>query len=885
MIDFCKKNIIWMSLIAVVCLSISVHFISRAAVSDTNKKNYVTLTNDEIESETFWIGMHLIHKNAMTDVSYRIAQLSQAEYAQYRLYYKDEDEVWYRIDSVQAVSDLNSAKAISFDELKEWKARYETDGDGRTTNLVSNESTTLFDLDKPMDPQEYAQLASIKQLYLDIKDKSKKTKVESAYLEVVEPLFAVVSKKDEVLDYSDQMQQLLSYKTQITSNATRHSYVEMVDEVLQTADYARRAAIYAQLLERLEAVDAKIVEIDKEANSTVSGEDDPKLLYSQLHDDIKQAKNDITQSRKEYLRLLPNPDDSVIDMLRAKYIEKLLLLEGDSEECDKCVRRLCAIEAIAGDYIENEVVERAVLKNEVVPKARRLYKKVLDAGDDAEVARVEYEAVLTAYLSRMGLESARKYVLSLIDSLIDLSDSDHESSKLSLKKFALFLDRTYAQLLCDTFGDQTKSKLLTKKQQLTKKWQEALDEENIALASELQAKIDAVDAEIEEHMKKYMKILSDDDATESERAKARAALIEHSSGAVLNALADHICEIILNSDEDMLAQLRKDAEASQEVIDRYDEDEKGHATVSGNSVSGNSVSNNRVSKSSVSSNKASVIVHMPTESTSVFGEGVTSEQILQDVGLTMSGEKTVRAYEALAVIDTAAARAITPKIETALAAAKEPDSKFAAIVTEMLSNVTYAMVTTPTEEMTYDTFTELIEAYYGKPVSMLTDEMAAAVIIALYEYDDFYGSTSAKRLIDSLLKQEEGNAFLFTPCKKHAGSYMSLRAIAYAKDMRVFTEDAGMSVTLQKKNAAYKFEAGCKSVLKKNKEHALKGKVVNDGELYISEDDAIDLFDLIMVSLPGKQKAIVCTDEMIAQEETLLEWFEEGGDVGATGDD
>lgn len=870
---FTGKNKIVFAVLATVFLSTCIGLISVAATAKNDVKNYTAPVNDEIASETFLIGVHLIHKNALTDVSYRIAQASEAEYGQYRIYYKAEDDAWYRLDRISAIGDLEEQNQIAFDEVKQNKIRYQTDAFGRTTNLVTKGGTTLFDLDAPLDPQGYPDLSEIKQFYLELKMKEKKTDLEKAYMEAMEPLFAMIEDEGDVETYSSQMASLISYKKEILEETERHSYVEMVDEVLSMADSARRASVCVQVSGRLDEVAGDLDKIQKEKKESVSADADGKMLYQRAKELIKTAKERIGKTREEYLRKLPNPDDSVIDMIRANYIDKLLKAT-DRDEGDKCVRRLCAINAIAGDYIENENVERAVLKNEIVPKARKLYKKVLDAGDDAEVARVEYEAVLSAYLLRMSNTNAQKYVLDLIDHMVDLSDSDHESSKQSLQKFAIFLDRTYAQLLCDNFGDESKSQLLTKKEQLTRKWQEALDEEEIALASELRAKIDTVNEQIEQHMKTYMDILKDDDATEKEKVRARAALIEHSSGAVLNALADQICETILDSDSELLEQLKKDMESSQSVIDRYDENT---GSVSAGSVSSNSVSSNSVSANSAG--KKTVVLNMPEEYNSVFGEGVASEKILNDVGLTLSAQKSVRAYEALAMIDLAAAKGITPKIEAALAAAKEPDSKFAAVVTEMLSNVAYAIATAPAEGMTYEAFTELITEYFGKDVGKLNDEEMTVCIAALAEYDELYTSENARRLVASFVEKNEDNPYLFARCTKQAGYYASLNALAYAMDMRLLTDETGQKVTLQRKQNVYTFAAGEKTCRYNKKDIELTRKIVYDGALYIEEEDAVALFGIGPILLKGQHSGVVCTDEMFERKEALLLLFEEGGEA------
>lgn len=871
------KKIILLGIMVIVCLLLMIGIGVMAATpgSTSQENDYVLLKDVDVDTDTVLIGTHLIHVDALTAPVYRIALKSQSEYGQYQMYYKSslsEDE-WVEISSVDSLSEMADETPVDKEIMNTLKVSYLTNQTGKTTYLPKKQSVSLFAIDNPADPENFSKLSELKNTYQTIKNQKTKTDDETAYLKVVMKLFEKIVLSDEVSDIEDQIDGLLYYKGQLLEDKRSHEYVEKVDTVTEQEDAMRRIKIYAVLDSRLKTLDQEIAKIQKELlKKTVSENKLGLELYEQLHGQILRAQENISDSNSYYAALVFESDGSVVGVTESKYTQKLLdaARDRDTEVCETSVRRLCNLEHILSGKMIDTVGEKALIKNELVLKAKKLYKEALSADENPEFARTEYQVILKAYFARMKNETAQQYVLDMIDDIGSFRElAEKEEAQNSVELFLLFLNQSYTELVQDAYGNSEQSDLFEQKEKLELERKNALDAENIELANQLKMQIDELQQKIDEITDKMLLVLADDASTETEKAKAQAALMEHSSASIMNALADSICLALGYTDQTELRQDKKENTSSQSptVEDGYTTSK----TTTSKTVSGNSVSSNSVSSNKVPAKEEYVVIR----STSVFSVSENNIEILKDTNLNINIHAKVKAYAALAQLDTASAQATVKKIQKAFDNATNKDADLAVEVAQMLADVEYAIAIAPKQgELAATDFVD-----YWEEAS--SDKERAAVILALSNYGETYHNAQAVRMAGSYASKEADNPYIYLKCNKKAGEYVSLKAISNALNMRYLYKDGNYQVSLQKAGKVYAFDSSKLEVaVSDGNVIELKKKPVLMEDMYILNDDATELFGVKAMYLTNGSRAIAYTADMEQMADELLERMKKGEGYG-----
>ena len=187
-------------------------------------------------------------------------------------------------------------------------------------------------------------------------------------------------------------------------------------------------------------------------------------------------------------------------------------------------------------------------------------------------------------------------------------------------------------------------------------------------------------------------------------------------------------------------------------------------------------------------------------------------------------------------------------------------------IANKLSKVEYAIATAPEKsDLTAEEFARSWE-------EANRNKEKATVLLALLLYGEKYDDDQAVRLAGSLGTMAGDNPYLFNKYDKKAGEYVSLKTIAYVKEMRYLYVDGKYQAYLQKGDKSYFFDHSKKEV-KISGENGMKlskNPVLGD-DLYISGEDAGELFQIDVSYLNNSDKAIAYSRELKKSAELLME--------------
>lgn len=240
--------------------------------------------------------------------------------------------------------------------------------------------------------------------------------------------------------------------------------------------------------------------------------------------------------------------------------------------CDEMVMKLIYLDNISNSIIREEDAERSFIEEKLMYRAEDVYKEALFAGEgeayrtlssmaaaatkanvlkqqknETEIARNEMQFIIQAYLDRLATETAMEHIAGRIDG-IDVfregikADAYGEYANSSVDAYLEWLQQTMKNLQ-DSLGNRTMDDLMAQKEDLQTDRMTALDNNQLGLAKKIDAQIAAIDQEIEDLENYLNDVLSSDNTSASEKARAAAQLGEGSASAALqemknNALQD-----------------------------------------------------------------------------------------------------------------------------------------------------------------------------------------------------------------------------------------------------------------------------------------------------------------------------------------------------------
>ncbi|MDR1322134.1 MAG: hypothetical protein LBK56_12015 [Gracilibacteraceae bacterium] len=496
-----------------------------------------------IENSTLIVGTHLIHLSALTDTLYDVARQSAEESGQDGLYYKSElaGGVWFNISAASSLADITTAGApVNGAEIAALFLTHHTKSDGVTYDLRLNTAVNIFDIYSPYDLESMEELLPLKTQY----DLTRELQSESDFgrrsIEIIAGFFRTSVRNDVTQAADEGLAALQAYLDVLTANDADPAAVDTVQSVMAALDASRRAEVMSILdgaLENLaislqsladavsedEGEDEGEGEDEEEEDSSAAGASDSNLQTA-----VNDSLSNVTSSYNLHSGQMLSAGATI--MAAARY-EISLRLIADAEsvnhgDCDVDVSQIVMLDNIQNSRIADQTGERVLLDERLLPEAAAAYLAGLSGGENAEyaaaaaqnaaavllnsirqkarnlltVSRSELEFFINAAVLRLDGEGG----LAFLDDRLALTeeyaaaipaDAFAETAGASLAEHIDFLTRLRRSVELLMGGNEA-DKLQAQKDALRTELLSALDNDDLAAAQLIQARIADIDAQI-----------------------------------------------------------------------------------------------------------------------------------------------------------------------------------------------------------------------------------------------------------------------------------------------------------------------------------------------------------------------------------------------------
>lgn len=797
-----------------VCMALTINMerTNVCAVESTKDSQVrsVQISDAIIENGTLIIGTHLIHIDGLTDELYEIAMESAGEYDQTKLYYKSElaNGRWYEITNAVSIADIStSGTVVDTAEIEEMGFTHMTDQYGITRDLRIARIVNLFDIRPVYDLEAMKELEPVRLQYQKLREKDTKTPSDKTYQEMLYCFFEELPKtaalsNDTTNACDRELAGLQSYKEDLIARKKSDSWVEITDRVMGQVDAQRRCESLNLLLGQLEillqytygeAHDHSAL-LDERVLFEIT-EDNPAgfIVNADVTEAVGQSIANVQEGLAKYGAKRLTQGTTVASQKVYQYSNDLISTAdaGDRTGSDTATQRLLNIDNILSDKMVNQEGERSLLESELAAAALENYMEKLRGGvnaqyqkaaaegaslasragiltqqkADTDAARQEYQTLLEGLMKRMPSAQAKEYVSQRIDYVPKLRaavpDDDVRTYHLeTVESHLKWLQKMLAQVM-EADNDTSESQALKQAlDDLEKQRQSALDGNDLAKERRLAAEMEAVQNDLDSMNADFLAVLSSDNASESDKAKALANLSDKSTAKALSDLADTVC-----------AQLRESTGGI------------GNVGENGGVGEGAGTEQDKNTGSAGMDNEAAV----------------------------RSMENTLDAFSTLAQLEPDAAGQALDEINDALenasgitqARKEELNGKLGDISREIHDAVKKQNSPQSTDELL-----TLIEEQLASMSGGACDKNKAGILIALSMYAQESGSRNAKLLAASLANQyaSEQNEYLFPKYDRHAQEYVSLKAVSAVLQYRYIFDDAESSITLSKAKTYHVFD-------------------------------------------------------------------------------
>lgn len=585
-------------LAAVLCVSIVGGAAVRAALENDKSTSIrsVHMQDSQIENSTLVIGSHLIHISALTDELYQIAQESANEFNQSQIYYKSElaEGTWFEISEASSIADITqSGTPVSKSVIEGLEFTHQTKSDGITIDLRTGQSVSIFDINNPYDLRTMEELEPLRLQFQILQEKTDKNESDQIYLQMVQSFFDKDIQNDVTRDYDSALQSLESYKNGLSSREKPSQWTEKTEEIMTSVDAYRRVEALTNLEEYLDSLENDASGMgasnQKESSSDETGESAESVPPDfVINSDIVAAIGDCIQNVEQSIssyeaKKITDSGDTVTAQTEYRYSQELIseARAQNTPGCDSVMEMLCNLQNIVDGVIAQQDSELNTLTSDLVSAAFTKYTTDLRSGvsEDYQTAaaegasqavlqkylaeqktaanadRMEYQAMLEAQFQRMENQAAQAYTLKLIDGVPDLEASvvqDAAADYLldTVADHLIWLRSAYADLVKNASDSTDMSKLEQEKEELSKQRQDALDNNNLAEANKLTAQMEAKQKEIDSLSESLNAILNSPNSSESDKARASAAMGDKNTAALLSSMADMLTSDIRNAGDE-----------------------------------------------------------------------------------------------------------------------------------------------------------------------------------------------------------------------------------------------------------------------------------------------------------------------------------------------
>jgi hypothetical protein len=464
-----------------------------------------------IEEATLAIGTHLIYVGALTNYLYDIAMESAVASGQDNIYYKSElaGGAWFDITSASTMADITTGGIPVFDDdIRALLFTHHTKSDGITYDLRTGLPVSVFNIRTPYDLESMPDLFPLK-IQLDMavgkRDDNNNGEDIAGLLEAffqTEVTNEVTAACDKTID---ALQSYLDILRQYGGGAAE---TEAVQEVMRTVDAVRRFEVTLILEDALNTLAETLFDRDAGLRDAVSGS-----LSNILDSQIEHGGNMLAEG--------------VTVLSKARYDASVGLIDaaaaGNHTLCDRYVAELIALGNIQNNRIGNQNLEFELLDAQLIPASLSLFRPALRAGENAEyrkaaeenaaaalrnslvrnyknelsVIRGELEFFIDAKSERMLTADAMEYVngrLAATRRFPDEVPNDGFSAAAneSIGAHIDFLTRLFRKLELKAGGNDA-DKLAAEKAGFQQDLLEALDNNDLMKAKEIEVKISEID--------------------------------------------------------------------------------------------------------------------------------------------------------------------------------------------------------------------------------------------------------------------------------------------------------------------------------------------------------------------------------------------------------
>lgn len=552
----------------------------------------VHMQDSQIEEATLVIGSHLIHISALTDELYQIALDSASEFSQSGMYYKSElaDGTWYEISEASSIGDITTAGTpVSKTVIEALEFTHQTKADGVTIDLRTGAAVSVFDIQNPYDLRTMEELEPLRIQYQILQEKTDKNESDKIYLDMLDTFFATDIQSDVTRECDASLRALESYQSGLSAREKAAQWTEQVEKTMSAVDADRRVDSLTTLETCLDTLenDASGMKQKEESEEDTSEEETTPPDFV-INSEIISAVGDCIQNVQESIstyaaKQIAGDGGTVSSETEYRYRQELTAgaRSGDTAASDRALEKLCDLQNILGGVVAQEESERNTLTSELVSAAFDKYTSALKEGvsqeyreqsamgaalalrvkclsrqkSAANAKRLEYQDMLEALFIRMENGAAQEYVLRLIDGVEDLENSvvrDTAAIYLldTVAEHRIWLRKEYADLVKNASDSTEMSKLEEEKAELEREQQDALDNNDLALAKQLSAQMEAKQKDIDQLAGELTDILNSESSSEADKARAAAALGEKNTAALLVSMSDDLTAAIRGADSE-----------------------------------------------------------------------------------------------------------------------------------------------------------------------------------------------------------------------------------------------------------------------------------------------------------------------------------------------
>lgn len=862
-----KYKIIAMLVAAVAAVSIWRFGTVSSALFDTNKA--VHIEPDMIENSTLIIGTHLIYIHSLNDEIYNIALDSASASGQNRVYYKSElaDGLWFDITDAGSLSDITTSGTIAeADEIAALFLTHHTKSDGITYDLTSNEAVCIFNIFNVYELESMPELEPLKMQYDTMKESNSSSKTAKRNLRLVEQFFAL-NVHSTVTDRCDeQLSALQGYYEELVANDAASNDTEMVLKVMEKVDNARKADVFTRVNAALSSL--------QDSAADLSSNDDLEIddaLLTAIGDSRYSVQESLSKAEGNMLA----KGSTVISEKEYTFSTNMVSAAQSSNyaECDEQNWKLQDLDNITNSRIVKQQRELELL-DDMIEAADIKYGVSLSSGasdeynalvsrnassaarqnrikedvTDTNAVRGELQFLIQGKVDRLEQSEAESYILMRIQDAAKFKDvikpDDYTSAyQDNVTLYIQWLNELLSQTKKNGDNPSSTQNLYEQKANLQELKLKALDDLDLDTAKRIDARIDALDENI--------------DAVESAVAMA------------LNELADE------------KARLEKELEANPQDAALQVELSRVEAEIASNSTDLNAQS------------QTANIIDSKNEIIGLIAEGNTSEAALDlisnniDMLTDMLDNGSPLALDALKEVynkmlakseleDADGYQDLQENIEQAVSESSVNSS----LTGEMSAQEAAGIVA---DSLGVDSLTD----DNGNISDDVSGEDITAALIALGEFSKSTqtggGDTPspAEALtggLASILNQSK-DGYIFYSKKQGDESYVPAEVLANYLGYRYVWNDTKLNAVLSKGRTFYSFTAFRETVEnEKGDTISMDNPAVFSGGVYIPGSFVKETFDCDIYDIFGTSYSVFVNDTVVKKsQEILSELLEKGG--------